>query len=194
MLQALWDSRTERTWNVKTTISIGRRLCEVKFAVEKHTQALGLLEDICYNLRDVLGPLDSITIECERLRARLNTQCGNHGAAMDIHAHVLQQVAHSRDHQSLSQDEVARLGMDELRNLNQTYQYCGGWRSCNSKVFVDLSQSLLDSVEDIDEDMEHIADVSSWKVDHKGPLVEKADKHNQESVSDWTIDADEEQY
>lgn len=83
--------------------------------------------------------------------------------------------------------------MDELRHLNQTYQYCGGWGSHNSKVFIDLSQSLLDSVGDLNEDVEHIADVSSWKVDYEGTVVEKAYKDTHVSVSQWTIDADEEE-
>ena len=70
-------------------MSIGRRLCEVKFAAGHHDSVILLLEDVCYNLRDVLGSLHPATVESERLRARLYTQCGKHADAMDVHAYLL---------------------------------------------------------------------------------------------------------
>jgi hypothetical protein len=92
ILQYLRDTRMSRNCSGAATVATGRRLCEVKFAAGHQTSALVLLESICYNLRNVYGPLHRLTVECETLRACFHNTCGNHKAAKDIHVHLLEEV------------------------------------------------------------------------------------------------------
>ena len=192
ILQILWDSRTNESRSLKTNISIGRRLCEVKFALQHHTAALSLLEDICYNLRDVLGSLDPITLECERLWARLNTQCGNHKAAMDIHTHVLQSVTTLGKDRGLSRDEIAAVGVDELKNLRKLHWTCGGWGKVEQNKFTELSRELVDTVGGLDEEIGEIVDVSSWSSEASNKTLQHQESSAKEAQTDFGIEDDEE--
>ncbi|KAF4345549.1 hypothetical protein FBEOM_499 [Fusarium beomiforme] len=117
ILQFLWDTRMSRNWSGAATVATGRRLCEVKFAAGHQSSAMSLIESICYNLRDVYGPLHHLTVDCETLRASFHNTCGNHRAARDIHVHLLEQIG-SMDSDAISgREDLAELVMDQAKRL-----------------------------------------------------------------------------
>ncbi|KAF9773543.1 hypothetical protein IL306_008630 [Fusarium sp. DS 682] len=117
ILQYLWDTRMSRNWSGAATVATGRRLCEVKFAAGHQSSAMSLIESICYNLRDVYGPLHHLTVDCETLRASFHNTCGNHRAARDIHVHLLEQIG-SMDSDAISgREDLAELVMDQAKRL-----------------------------------------------------------------------------
>lgn len=101
----LWGTRMSPQWFSATTVATGHRLCEVKFAAGHQTFALALMESICYNLRDVYGPLHRLAVDCETLRASFHNTCGNHRAAKGIHIYLLEQIG-----------EIKRSGGDFLHD------------------------------------------------------------------------------
>lgn len=138
----------------------------------------------------MLGPLDAITIKCERLRAHMNTKSKNHEAAMDIHAHILHQVTANSENQTLSRDEATTLGIEELRRLKQVYRKCGGWGQRRRETFVQLSRSFVEVVGGLDEDFGEFADIPSWSKESN--RADDLDAENGWVVpEDFVIDKDE---
>ncbi|MCJ1397774.1 hypothetical protein MMC11_000970 [Xylographa trunciseda] len=93
ILRRLWESRMKRNWAPSTVISVGTRLCEVQFAAGHRDDAISFIEDICYNVRNALGPLSAPTIRCETLRAKFYTTCGYDSMALGVHADLLRETA-----------------------------------------------------------------------------------------------------
>lgn len=86
----LWTSRTiQGTWSADTVVWIGRRLIETRFCRGKLDAAIQLCRDICYNLRQVWGSCDPVTLEITKLLSVLYTESGNHSAAINLHETVL---------------------------------------------------------------------------------------------------------
>ncbi|KAI1291442.1 hypothetical protein F5Y03DRAFT_403281 [Xylaria venustula] len=125
IFQHLWDTRMSRDWSGTTTVATGRRLCEVKFAAGHHASAITLIESICYNLRDVYGDLHQLTVECETLRASFHNTCGNHSAARDIHAHLLEQIAGMNSEAAIGRQDLVDLTMDQAKRLKWAYHQRG---------------------------------------------------------------------
>ncbi|KAM0074866.1 hypothetical protein ACKRZS_013106 [Fusarium odoratissimum] len=117
ILQYLWDTRMSRNWSGAATVATGRRLCEVKFAAGHQSAAMSLIESICYNLRDVYGSLHHLTVDCETLRASFHNTCGNHKAARDIHAHLLEQIGNMDSDAISGRDDLAELVTDQAKRL-----------------------------------------------------------------------------
>jgi hypothetical protein len=92
ILSRLWDSRTRYNWTYATTINIGTRLCEARFAAGNHAGAFSLLEDICYNVQDSFSSLDQLSIKCETLRAKMYSKAGRDSQALDVHTQLLRQI------------------------------------------------------------------------------------------------------
>ena len=126
ILQYLWDTRMSRNWTGAATVATGRRLCEVKFAAGHRNNALTLVESICYNLRDVYGPLHHLTVECETLRASFHNTCGNHRAARDIHVHLLEQIGQmDQDNSMHDHEHLSGVVMDQAKRLKWVFQQKG---------------------------------------------------------------------
>ncbi|MCJ1313248.1 hypothetical protein MMC25_006925 [Agyrium rufum] len=183
ILQTLWTSRTHQTWAINTTISIGRRLSKVKFALGKHTEALSIVGDICYNVSDMLGPTHHITLACDRLHAALNKRCGNHAAAIDVHTRVLRKITAyggggggGEDHNGagMSRDEIVAVSVRELRSLKTMYM-CGGWGNRDPASVVELSRQLFDRMGELDVEAEALADVAAWDLEAADQAFEVED-------------------
>ncbi|KAF4448942.1 hypothetical protein F53441_7711 [Fusarium austroafricanum] len=123
ILQYLWDTRMSRNWSGDATVATGRRLCEVKFAAGHKEAAMTLIESICYNLRDVYGPLHKLTIDCETLRASFHNTCGNHRAARDIHVHLLEQIGSMDSDAMADRDDLVELVMDQAKRLKFAHHH-----------------------------------------------------------------------
>ncbi|KAF4955421.1 hypothetical protein FSARC_11853 [Fusarium sarcochroum] len=117
ILQYLWDTRMSRNWSGAATVATGRRLCEVKFAAGHQAAAMNLVGSICYNLRDVYGPLHHLTVDCETLRASFHNTCGNHKAARDIHVHLLEQIGSMKGEVTSDREDLVDLVMDQAKRL-----------------------------------------------------------------------------
>lgn len=131
IFKTLWDFRSRLTWGAQSTMSLGERLCEVKFALGERKEALDLLQDICYNIRDVYGPLHPLSVECDNLRARLLNTDGQHDHALSIHANVLQEALTQRDSRPSGiiggQDYLGLILEEQPGLLNATLGLKGGW-------------------------------------------------------------------
>ncbi|RGP81428.1 hypothetical protein FLONG3_573 [Fusarium longipes] len=123
ILQFLWDTRMSRNWSGAATVATGRRLCEVKFAAGHQAAAMSLVESICYNLRDVYGPLHHLTVDCETLRASFHNTCGNHRAARDIHVHLLEQIGNMDSDAISEREDLAELVMDQAKRLKFAHHH-----------------------------------------------------------------------
>ncbi|KAF5009135.1 hypothetical protein FDECE_4625 [Fusarium decemcellulare] len=123
ILQYLWDTRMSRNWSGAATVATGRRLCEVKFAAGHQAAAMTLVESICYNLRDVYGPLHHLTVDCETLRASFHNTCGNHRAARDIHVHLLEQIGNMKKETISDREDLVDLVMDQTKRLKWAHHH-----------------------------------------------------------------------
>ena len=148
---------------------------------------------MCYNLRDVLGPLHPITVECERLRARLLSMCGNHTAAIDIHGHILHHIASTDEtvtQHPLSSNEIAAIGLEEMRQLKQVYQRCGQWGSLGENFFSETHQTLVETVPSLDERLKEIGTVSSWQATTDELDSEDLKWASEVSFGNWRVEVE----
>lgn len=90
ILTQLWTSRiVQRTWTPDVVVWIGRRLVETRFCQGSVDSAIQLCRDICYNLRQVWGSCDNVTLEMTKLLSGLFTASGDHQSATTLHEGVL---------------------------------------------------------------------------------------------------------
>ncbi|RAL11990.1 ATP-binding protein [Aspergillus homomorphus CBS 101889] len=96
ILTDLWTSRiVQKTWSLPAVVWIGRRLVETRFCRGQATAATTLGKDICYNLRQVWGNADPVTLEMNKLLSGLYTASGNHLAAAALHETALAELLNS---------------------------------------------------------------------------------------------------
>ncbi|OQE20349.1 hypothetical protein PENSTE_c013G09273 [Penicillium steckii] len=90
ILNSLWTSRiVQRTWTPDVVVWIGRRLVETRFCRGAVDSAIQLCRDICYNLRQVWGSYDPVTLEMTKLLSGLYTASNDHHSAATLHEGVL---------------------------------------------------------------------------------------------------------
>ncbi|PWY63637.1 NACHT domain protein [Aspergillus eucalypticola CBS 122712] len=93
ILTDLWTSRiVQKTWTLPAVVWIGRRLVETRFCRGHVTAATTLGKDICYNLRQVWGNSDPVTLEMNKLLSGLYTASGNNLAAAALHETALAEL------------------------------------------------------------------------------------------------------
>ncbi|GIK02022.1 hypothetical protein Aspvir_006065 [Aspergillus viridinutans] len=98
ILTDLWTSRiVQKTWSPNMVVWIGRRLVETRFCRGHTTAAMQLGKDICYNLRQVWGNCDPLSLEMTKLLSGLYTASGNHLAAVTLHESVLHELLNDPD-------------------------------------------------------------------------------------------------
>ncbi|KAF3392727.1 putative PPE family protein [Penicillium rolfsii] len=86
ILTQLWTSRiVQRTWTPDVVVWIGRRLVETRFCRGAVDSAIQLCRDICYNLRQVWGSCDPVTLEMTKLLSGLYTASNDHKSAAALH-------------------------------------------------------------------------------------------------------------
>ncbi|KAL4959337.1 uncharacterized protein BDV14DRAFT_205759 [Aspergillus stella-maris] len=99
ILTELWTSRMiQKTWTQSAVVWIGRRLVETRFCRGHVNAATQLGKDICYNLRQVWGNCDSVTLEMNKLLSGLYTASGNYLAAAALHETALAELLNSEAH------------------------------------------------------------------------------------------------
>ena len=111
---------------------------------------------------------------------------------MDIHAHVLQSVTALGKDRGLSRDEIAAVGVDELKNLRKLHWTCGGWGKAEQNKLTELSQELVDTVGGLDEEIGEIVDVSSWSSEASNMTLQHQENSVKEAQTDFGIEDDEE--
>ena len=111
---------------------------------------------------------------------------------MDIHAHVLQSVTALGKDRGLSRDEIAAVGVDELKNLRKLHWTCGGWGEVEQNKFTELSRELIDTVGGLDEEIGEIVDVSSWSSGASNITLQHEESSAKEAQTDFGIKDDEE--
>lgn len=152
ILHDLWSSRhsqSHSSWPATTVVAIGRRLVECRFAMGERASALALLEDICYNLRRVWGPLDKTTLEMEGLRAQMYTSLGQHARAMGVHEDILAHLTSDElDLDLVTDQEEADIAVKELRDLRLSFLRNGGkWpKDKDQGVYDDLYHVVSEQV------------------------------------------------
>ncbi|KAJ6136420.1 hypothetical protein N7512_001580 [Penicillium capsulatum] len=98
ILTQLWTSRiVQRTWTPDVVVWIGRRLVETRFCQGSVESSIQLCRDICYNLRQVWGNCDSVTLEMTKLLSGLFTASGDHQSAATLHEGVLHDLLSDSD-------------------------------------------------------------------------------------------------
>jgi len=132
----------------------------------ERSSALSLLEDICYNLRRVWGPLDKTTLEMERLRASMYTSLNQHGKAMGVHEDILSHMTSDElDLDLVTDKEEAEIAVRHLQQLRLSYLRNGGkWpRDKDQSVYDDLYHIVSEQVstQDIWKNAK-VEDVSKW--------------------------------
>ncbi|KAJ5788262.1 hypothetical protein N7457_003252 [Penicillium paradoxum] len=135
ILTQLWTSRiVQRTWTPDVVVWIGRRLVETRFCRGNVDSSIQLCRDICYNLRQVWGSCDPVTLEMTKLLSGLFTASDNHQSAATLHEGVLYDLladsgakdhAHVADtasqHMELLRRAQARLGDEQTSSRASTH-------------------------------------------------------------------------
>ncbi|KAJ5988371.1 hypothetical protein N7481_003581 [Penicillium waksmanii] len=98
ILTQLWTSRiVQRLWTPDVVVWIGRRLVETRFCRGSVDSAIQLCRDICYNLRQVWGSCDPVTLEMTKLLSGLFTASNDHQSAATLHEGVLYDLLSDSD-------------------------------------------------------------------------------------------------
>ncbi|KAJ5485669.1 hypothetical protein N7539_005657 [Penicillium diatomitis] len=98
VLTQLWTSRiVQRTWTSDVVVWIGRRLVETRFCRGSVDSAIQLCRDICYNLRQVWGSCDPVTLEMTKLLSALFTASNDHKSAAALHEGALHDLLADSD-------------------------------------------------------------------------------------------------
>ncbi|PYI03930.1 hypothetical protein BO78DRAFT_388888 [Aspergillus sclerotiicarbonarius CBS 121057] len=139
IFQSLWNARILLdNWHLSTTVSIGLRLCEAKFARGRTSEAHELIGDMLYNLHDVYDEFDHfhpLIIRCENLRASFHNRQGQHSLALEVHHDLLTQAV-GRHHSHRSEDALLAsaaseswgdIMLEQARSLKATYELNAGW-------------------------------------------------------------------
>ncbi|KAJ5628727.1 hypothetical protein N7490_010955 [Penicillium lividum] len=101
ILTQLWTSRiVQRTWTPDVVVWIGRRLVETRFCRGAIDSSIQLCRDICYNLRQVWGNYDNVTLEMTKLLSGLFAASGDHASAATLHEGILHDMLTDADAKS----------------------------------------------------------------------------------------------
>lgn len=167
ILTDLWSARhTQSSWPATTVVAIGRRLVECRFSMGERSSALHLLEDICYNLRRVWGPLDKTTLEMEQLRSAMYTSLNQHGRAMGVHEDILAHLSSDElDMDQVSGKEEADIAVRHVQQLRLAFLRNGAkWPGDkDGGVYDELYHIVAEQVSDQDAwKNAKIEDVNKW--------------------------------
>jgi hypothetical protein len=133
ILTDLWTSRiVQKDWSPDIIVWIGRRLVETRFCRGHVDASIQLCRDICYNLRQVWGCCDPITLEMTKLLSGLYTASGNHQAAMTLHETVLYDLLNGRD--EVEQTRAADTAMQHIELLKRAHSRLSKDEKNKSKV------------------------------------------------------------
>lgn len=135
ILTQLWTSRiVQRTWTPDVVVWIGRRLVETRFCRGNVDSAIQLCRDICYNLRQVWGSCDPVTLEMTKLLSGLFTASNDHKSAAALHEGALHDLlADSKAKSHPRAGDTASQHMELLRRAESRLGTANG-RGASSKA------------------------------------------------------------
>ncbi|KAJ5143916.1 uncharacterized protein N7515_002703 [Penicillium bovifimosum] len=143
ILTQLWTSRiVQRTWTPDVVVWIGRRLVETRFCRGNVDSAIQLCRDICYNLRQVWGSCDPVTLEMTKLLSALFTASDNHQSAVTLHEGVLYDLL--GDSEAKGHARAADTASQHMELLRRAKGRLGGQGSGRDSAHAELFQSLAD--------------------------------------------------
>ncbi|KAJ5621589.1 hypothetical protein N7528_006372 [Penicillium herquei] len=128
ILTQLWTSRiVQRTWTPDVVVWIGRRLVETRFCRGAIDSSIQLCRDICYNLRQVWGSYDTVTLEMTKLLSGLFTASGDHTSAATLHEGVLHDLMSDVD--ATTHAEAADTASQHIELMRRAQSRMGSQRS-----------------------------------------------------------------
>lgn len=144
ILTDLWTSRiVQRTWTINVVVWIGRRLVETRYCSGHVDAAIKLGRDICYNLRQVWGNCDPITLDMTKLLSGMYTASGNYRAATALHESALNELLNDHDavHNSRASDTVTQ-HLDLLKHAQARLQKGAKGQVNETQAYSDLSREV----------------------------------------------------
>ncbi|CAG8193680.1 unnamed protein product [Penicillium olsonii] len=143
ILTQLWTSRiVQRTWTPDVVVWIGRRLVETRFCRGHIDSSIQLCRDICYNLRQVWGSCDPVTLEMTKLLSGLFTASENHQSAATLHEGILYDLLGDSD--AKTHENGADTASQHMELLRRAQGRLGGQTSKRASAHAGLFQSLTD--------------------------------------------------
>ena len=144
ILTQLWTSRiVQRTWTPDVVVWIGRRLVETRFCNGHIDSSIQLCRDICYNLRQVWGSCDPVTLEMTKLLSGLFTASENHQSAAALHEGILYDLL--GDSEAKGHERAADTASQHMELLRRAQARLGGSQSSKrASAQEGLFQSLAD--------------------------------------------------
>ncbi|EPS29475.1 hypothetical protein PDE_04425 [Penicillium oxalicum 114-2] len=132
VLTQLWTSRiVQRTWTPDVVVWIGRRLVETRFCRGSVDSAIQLCRDICYNLRQVWGSCDPVTLEMTKLLSALFTASNNHKSAAALHEGALHELM--ADSNAKNHPHAADTASQHMELLRRSQSRLGAGKSDSSR-------------------------------------------------------------
>ncbi|KAJ5400232.1 hypothetical protein N7465_010721 [Penicillium sp. CMV-2018d] len=144
ILTQLWTSRiVQRTWTPDVVVWIGRRLVETRFCRGNVDSAIQLCRAICYNLRQVWGSCDPVTLDMTKLLSALFTASENYQSAATLHEGILYDLLNdSGAHGHARAADTASQHMELLRRSQA--RLGTGQSSSRASAHAELFQSVAD--------------------------------------------------
>ncbi|OQE42062.1 hypothetical protein PENCOP_c004G08341 [Penicillium coprophilum] len=144
ILNQLWTSRiVQRTWTPDVVVWIGRRLVETRFCSGKVDSAIQLCHDICYNLRQVWGSCDPVTLDMTKLLSAMYTASENHKSAAALHEGILYDLL--GDSEAEGHSRAADTASQHMELMRRAQERIGTGQSARrASAHAELYQSLVD--------------------------------------------------
>lgn len=143
ILTQLWTSRiVQRTWTPDVVVWIGRRLVETRFCQGSVDSAIQLCRDICYNLRQVWGSCDNVTLEMTKLLSALYTASGDHKSATTLHEGVLYDLL--GDSEAKRHPAASDVVSQHMELLRRSQSRLGAGETARSASHADLVAQVTD--------------------------------------------------
>ncbi|KAJ5824573.1 hypothetical protein N7447_006913 [Penicillium robsamsonii] len=144
ILTQLWTSRiVQRTWTPDVVVWIGRRLVETRFCSGKVDSAIQLCHDICYNLRQVWGSCDPVTMDMTKLLSAMFTASENHKSAAALHEGILYDLL--GDSEAEGHSRAADTASQHMELMRRAQERMGTGESARrASAHAELYQSLVD--------------------------------------------------
>ncbi|KAF9249610.1 hypothetical protein DTO027I6_4302 [Penicillium roqueforti] len=160
ILTQLWTSRiVQRTWTPDVVVWIGRRLVETRFCRGNVESAIQLCRDICYNLRQVWGSCDPVTLNMTKLLSALFTASENHQSAATLHEGILYDLL--SDSEAEGHANVADTASQHMELLRRAQARLGpDSKSNRASAHAELSQSVADRFGVQSEQIKNVGDAN----------------------------------
>ncbi|CAG8889944.1 unnamed protein product [Penicillium egyptiacum] len=144
ILTQLWTSRiVQRTWTPDVVVWIGRRLVETRFCRGEVESAIQLCRDICYNLRQVWGSCDPVTLDMTKLLSALFTASEDYQSAATLHEGILYDLL--GDSEAKGHAHVADTASQHMELLRRSQARLGaGQTTSRASAHAELFQSVAD--------------------------------------------------